>query len=184
MALRVLVAALVLLAGQRCAAQCCGDCNGDGEVSISELVTAVNNALNGCSAPTPTPAPAVRCPDTFFDVAATGPVCEWQGRFSERCGDPITVKLIAGGPHEARLRVDAAKLTLVVSLPDRSNGTQNVVRIDYDSGLQVGTLGYLAFIQDFDGSLQIATASPPGLFLVGDCVFDSFSGAFVGLVPR
>ena len=29
---------------------CCGDCNGDGEVTIDELITAVNNALNGCTA--------------------------------------------------------------------------------------------------------------------------------------
>jgi hypothetical protein len=27
---------------------CCGDCNGDGMVSINELITAVNNALDGC----------------------------------------------------------------------------------------------------------------------------------------
>jgi len=28
--------------------QCCGDCNGDGQVTINELVTAVNRALEGC----------------------------------------------------------------------------------------------------------------------------------------
>ncbi|MDX2169699.1 MAG: hypothetical protein SF182_21700 [Deltaproteobacteria bacterium] len=27
---------------------CCGDCDGTGEVTINELITAVNNALNGC----------------------------------------------------------------------------------------------------------------------------------------
>jgi hypothetical protein len=32
------------------AAQCCGDCNGDGHVTIDEILTAVNNALNGCIA--------------------------------------------------------------------------------------------------------------------------------------
>ena len=29
--------------------QCCGDCNGDGEVTVDELVTAVNRALTSCS---------------------------------------------------------------------------------------------------------------------------------------
>jgi len=31
-------------------AQCCGDCNGNGEVTINELVTAVNSALAECPA--------------------------------------------------------------------------------------------------------------------------------------
>ena len=30
---------------------CCGDCNGDGQVKIDELVTGVNKALTGCQAP-------------------------------------------------------------------------------------------------------------------------------------
>ena len=32
------------------AAQCCGDCAGDGNVTIDDLIRAVNNALNGCAA--------------------------------------------------------------------------------------------------------------------------------------
>jgi hypothetical protein len=31
-------------------ASCCGDCNGNGEVTINELVTAVNSALTACPA--------------------------------------------------------------------------------------------------------------------------------------
>jgi hypothetical protein len=30
------------------AAACCGDCNGNGTVTIDEILTSVNNALNGC----------------------------------------------------------------------------------------------------------------------------------------
>jgi len=32
----------------RAVGQCCGDCNGDGRVTVNELVTAVNRALDGC----------------------------------------------------------------------------------------------------------------------------------------
>jgi sulfatase-modifying factor enzyme 1 len=32
----------------RAVGQCCGDCNGDGEVTVAELVTAVNRALSTC----------------------------------------------------------------------------------------------------------------------------------------
>jgi hypothetical protein len=43
------VVAMLGLIVQGAAAQCCGDCNGDGAVSVNELVTAVNRALTGCS---------------------------------------------------------------------------------------------------------------------------------------
>lgn len=33
------------------AAQCCGDCNSNGMVSIDELVSSVNNDLGGCTLP-------------------------------------------------------------------------------------------------------------------------------------
>ena len=32
----------------RAVGQCCGDCNGDGRVTVNELVTAVSRALDGC----------------------------------------------------------------------------------------------------------------------------------------
>jgi len=34
---------------------CPGDLNGDGEVTINEIIVAVNSALTGCSSPSPTP---------------------------------------------------------------------------------------------------------------------------------
>jgi hypothetical protein len=46
--LTVAAVARVLLAPDAAVAQCCGDCNGDGQVTVDELVTAVNRALNGC----------------------------------------------------------------------------------------------------------------------------------------
>ena len=47
MACAALAATLGLVA--QGAAQCCGDCNVDGEVTVNELVTAVNRALTSCS---------------------------------------------------------------------------------------------------------------------------------------
>lgn len=42
------VLALLLTAGGA-VGQCCGDCNGDGMVTVDEIITAVNRALAGCS---------------------------------------------------------------------------------------------------------------------------------------
>jgi hypothetical protein len=83
----VLLAALVLLA-PAANAQCCGDCDGDGQVSINELITAVNSSLGMCSAaPTPTP-PSGACPIDFRDdntVEGT-PDCYYIGRWNPSCG--------------------------------------------------------------------------------------------------
>jgi len=48
-----LVAGLLALLWARTAPaqQCCGDCSGDGAVTIDEIITAVNNGLNGCVQP-------------------------------------------------------------------------------------------------------------------------------------
>jgi len=49
---RVAGVALVVMLGlvaDGAAAQCCGDCNGDGAVTLNELVTGVNRALTGCT---------------------------------------------------------------------------------------------------------------------------------------
>jgi len=49
--MKTLIVLLWLVLGAGAAgAQCCGDCSGDGNVTINDLITAVNNALNGCTA--------------------------------------------------------------------------------------------------------------------------------------
>lgn len=37
-----------VITAQQGAAACCGDCNRDGTISIDEIITGVNNDLNGC----------------------------------------------------------------------------------------------------------------------------------------
>jgi hypothetical protein len=88
---RVLLAVpAVLLLAEVAGAQCCGDCNGDGEVFINELIVAVNNNLNGCNAgPTPTPPPAGSCPIDFSDnnTRLGTPDCLYAGSWNQSCGD-------------------------------------------------------------------------------------------------
>jgi hypothetical protein len=43
------LAAMLGLVVRGAAAQCCGDCNGDGAVTVDEILTAVNHALTSCS---------------------------------------------------------------------------------------------------------------------------------------
>ena len=47
--------ALTLAPCTTLAQPCPGDLNGDGEVTINEIIVAVNSALNGCTLPSPTP---------------------------------------------------------------------------------------------------------------------------------
>jgi len=89
MRILILALALLMLAMRPAAAQCCGDCGGDGQVSISDLVTAVNNALGGCGGPTPTPTVALdACPIDFNDdnTQPGTPDCYYRGRWNQSCG--------------------------------------------------------------------------------------------------
>jgi alkyl sulfatase BDS1-like metallo-beta-lactamase superfamily hydrolase len=58
--LRVSLLALCVAAGDLAVAQCPGDCNADAEVTIDELVAAVDAALSGCPSPDGATAGAVR----------------------------------------------------------------------------------------------------------------------------
>jgi len=84
----LLIALFVLLAAAGpSAAQCCGDCDGTGEVTINELIRAVNNSLNGCSDVTPTVVPD-GCPVDFEDdnIDPSTPACFYIGRWNATCG--------------------------------------------------------------------------------------------------
>jgi hypothetical protein len=107
MVLPMLVLVCSIAAGAR--AQCCGDCNGDGAVSINELITAVNNALFGCGAATPTPGhgtpthkptatptPAPRCTLSFTNQNNNG-VCDFQGTYNRSCGSALNSVLSTNG---------------------------------------------------------------------------------------
>ncbi len=105
----LLMLALVCTLAAGAQAQCCGDCNGDGTVSINELITAVNNALLGCGAATPTPGrgtpthkptatptTAPHCTLSFTNQNNSG-VCDFQGTFNRGCGSALNTVLSTNG---------------------------------------------------------------------------------------
>ncbi len=106
--MRILLLAILLTCGftTAAAAQCCGDCAGDGEVTINDLIVSVNNALNGCAVtptvgpsqtatkpPTPTRTP-VRCPRDFTD---TSNQCVFNGRYNQGCGTAVDAAFTVSG---------------------------------------------------------------------------------------
>jgi hypothetical protein len=48
----------------RAVGQCCGDCNGDGAVTVDEIITSVNHALGSCSDDGSCDASVKKCGDT------------------------------------------------------------------------------------------------------------------------
>jgi hypothetical protein len=83
------IAAAVLFVAQHVGAQCLGDFNGDGVVMINEIITAVNNSLNGCEGIGPTPTPVVGgCPIDFSDDNSQEGTadCFYVGPWNPSCG--------------------------------------------------------------------------------------------------
>jgi hypothetical protein len=53
------------------AAQCCGDCNGDNQVTVDEIVTAISRALSGCSNDGVCDASVESCNTDLFNLQLT-----------------------------------------------------------------------------------------------------------------
>jgi hypothetical protein len=121
------------------AAQICdGDVNHDGTVEINEVVTVVNNALNGCGAnpqpspthlhqlPTPTPIPPPTCGLTFEDITAVNghEFCIFKGAFSASgcTTDPINSGF-AGDGHNIVL---AFATTPILALGGVASGPRSM----------------------------------------------------------
>lgn len=87
---------------------CPGDVNGDGQVTVDELVRAVNSALYGCSTSgtpttipmptrTPTPPPVTGCQLRFDVDYGAGSFCYFSGRFNGSCGSSVPVSFTTIG---------------------------------------------------------------------------------------
>lgn len=73
----------VLLASGRVVAQCCADCNGDGEVTVNELVKGVNHALTSCSDDGGGPRNPATGQTTCWDAGGTEISCSGTGQDGE-----------------------------------------------------------------------------------------------------
>lgn len=119
--LLVTVALVWAMAGAA-AAQCCGDCAGDGSVTIDDLIRAVNNALNGCATgptptvgtpatPTRTPTPTRKPTNTRKPTATATPtgvcrstfqtngtnLCLFNGTYNRGCGSALNSTISSNG---------------------------------------------------------------------------------------
>jgi len=172
----LLLLATLLLSPALAGAQCCGDCNDDGEVTINELITAVNNALNGCTV-------TDACPIDFSDdntVPGT-PDCFYRGRWNANCGDAAL---------EALWRSDGE--ILIVQLLDFDEGIYFGAEVtgpdsaelfcwyleedasDCDANPVSGSVALPA-----DGMLNLTPTAAP--FSIDDCDFTRYRGAFVAV---
>lgn len=109
-------AALVAIVGlvvRGAAAQCCGDCNGDGAVTVNELVTAVNRALTGCSDDGICSAAGVRGLERV-DFSSAADSTSPKKAFA-KC--PSGKKVIAGGAEIFIARASTGPVALKASFP-------------------------------------------------------------------
>jgi hypothetical protein len=190
---KLLVAlALVCAIAGSAAAQCCGDCNGDGSVAINELITAVNNALSNCGAPTatqvpehtPTPRPTAtltpsnRCPFTLDERG--GGACRFRGRFNRGCGASLDSDLTSDG-NTVLVTIDTmAPLSPVVQFAAQVTGETTASLTAWSSdGFQTIflTAGDLQ-LTDNRGTLVIFPNDPP--FMILGCNFVFYDGEYTG----
>ena len=193
----ILVLASLTLTASGAAAQCCGDCNGDGEVTINELITAVTNALQGCTAPTPTPTsghsptptkrptktptPVPTCPFKLTDNSAgSGGACTFLGTYNRGCGMALNSSLTSNG---SMLSVTIATLVtppfvaFYASVVDANNATLEAWSTD---GTTFNPTAGSVQLANNGSELIIFPNDPP--FAIQSCNFVQYLGNYTGQV--
>jgi hypothetical protein len=183
---------LVTVLAGGAAAQCCGDCRGDGNVTIDDLITAVNNALSNCGAPTPTPVntatpsrrpTATRTPNDVCRSTFTnngGGACVFRGTFNRGCGNALSSTFQSNGtvvivsidtmlstPRQVQFsaRVDTATAASLTGWSTDGFRTTNPTAGDLD-------------LEDGGGQLVISPNDPP--FMIQGCNFTQYIGDYLG----
>ena len=113
---------LVLPAGS--AAQCCGDCNQDGRVTVDELVTAVNRGLGGCR-------DDGAC--TVSIAACTGQLTQCQSALASCQSQPSGQRLPATGQLTSYAATDDGAVRAGAALHYQDNGDGTIT--DLNTGL-------------------------------------------------
>lgn len=188
----VLASLIFCLLAAPASAQCCGDCNGDGVVGISELITAVNRALGSCADATPTreptvthtrlptvtPTPANRCPSTFQDNRG---VCAFRGRFNQGCGAELASAFTSNGTTvvvEIDTNLEQPPTVHFVAVVDTATRA-NLTGWSSDNLQTIHpTAGQLQLTNNGE-QLVIFPNDPP--FMILSCNFVRYAGDYLGV---
>jgi hypothetical protein len=182
-----LLAVLLLFTPTWVAAQCCGDCSGDGEVAINELITAVNNALNGCTGVTPSPGatpsptvPAGQCPIDFLDdnTQAGTADCFYRGRWNQNCGDAKLEALWRSNGEFVIVQLLGFDEGIFLGAEVKGAGSADLVcwYLNEDaSDCEDNPVSGAVALANEGGNLNITPNSPP--FTIDACNFARYRGA-------
>lgn len=189
----LLAVAIVCFVAGRAAAQCCGDCNDDGSVTINELIIAVNNALGGCNAPTPTQGPPAtntrkptatrtpndRCPFTLTDNSG-GRLCGFRGRYNRGCGTDLDSVLATNGTLLSVAVVTMLQNPPVVYFGARVDSATSATLTGWstDNFQTINPTAGTVQLTDNQSQLVIFPNDPP--FMITGCNFVQYTGAFTG----
>jgi len=170
-----------LLLGLVCAArassgqQCAGDLNGDQQVSIAEIQTLVDRALNGCST-------AGGCPYRFDRATPQDDACEFVGIFNSSCpGQSITVGFVTLQATDGSFGVAAVITEPFVVFTATTVGATFAAISAWDmptSGEEPAHIAGTIRLSADGSSLTIDPSTPP--FAIAGCPFQHFEGAYEG----
>lgn len=172
-------------------APCCGDCAGDGRVTIEDLIRAVNNALLGCGeetatprptatatrTPTPTRTPADRCPSTF--ATRGNNLCLFRGTYNRGCGSEVNSTFSSDGSLvlvtiATGLAVPPVTVGFTASITQPTSAT--LTGWSSDDFRTVHPVAGAVRLNDDGRQLEVFPNSPP--FSIQSCQFVQYLGAY------
>jgi hypothetical protein len=182
---------------------CCGDCAGDGRVSIDDLIRAVNNALDDCAGATPTSGtpptatrtppptrqptatrkptatatPPPRCPSTFRTSGNN--LCLFNGTYNRGCGSALDSTISSDGRvlivTIATNLVDPPTVRFRADVTDDTNAALTAWSSDNFQTVRI-TSGSVQLTGGGEG-LVVFPDDPP--FMIRGCNFVQYLGAYV-----
>ena len=169
----LLLAPLALFLAGPATAQCCGDCDGDGQVDISELIRAVNGALDPTCAP-----PADACPYTFDTLSLTQR-CAFAGRFNATCGPRTRAIVAVDGDTIAAVFNTTPAVGFVATRTSAT--TADLVSWSVEPFATDDPVSGTMELLDGRTALTIVPDAPP--FAYGGCDFVHYRGEFEQTIP-
>jgi hypothetical protein len=160
--------------------QCLGDFNANGAVEINEIITTVNNSLNGCGGarPTPTVPAGQRCPVVFTQNVTGGGLglCAFMGPYNAAACPGFEIEIAwAGNGQEVVLVLDSDPVAAFAA------EVVSATRVDIlgwstDGFETIEEVAGSARTEDNGARLLIEPMTPP--FTIDGCEFRRYIGAF------
>jgi hypothetical protein len=170
--MRWILVVLAMFGSVQVEAQCCGDCDGSGEVGLLEVQGVFNRFLDGCEPV------ATGCRENFFTSTLDTNGCLFLGPFSSGCGSDLGSSFV-GDRGDTVIAVFANPDFFIGSTDVQSGNSARITSWwTEDDFSDLELLGGTMTVSSDGRTFTVDPSTAP--FTIGGCAFDRYVGTYQG----